>query len=59
MRTFKQAKAIAKAAESHLRAKADRTTEYVLREHGEAVARCNRLLNNFVVGAEIKKWGEA
>ena len=52
------AKSIAKAAEHHLRAKADRTTEYVLREHGESVAQCHRLLSNFVVGEQIKKWGE-
>ena len=54
-----RAKSIAKAAESHLRAKADRTTEYVLREHGEAVAQCHRLVSNFVIGAEIKAWGES
>ena len=53
-----RAKSIAKAAEHHLRAKADRTTEYVLREHSEAVAWCNRLVNNFVVGEQIKVWGE-
>jgi hypothetical protein len=54
-----RAKSIAKAAEHHLRAKADRTTEYVLREHSEAVAQCHRLLSTFVVGAEMKNWGEA
>ena len=35
-----RAKYIAKAAEHHLRARAERTTEFVLREHSEAVAQC-------------------
>lgn len=54
-----RAKSIAKAAEHHLRAKADRTTEFVLREHSEAVANVQRLCKNFVVGEKIKEWGEA